>query len=1043
MSRPLSPVINCKVQLANGMIGLVREVHPQHSPQDLLVLSQDGEKQWVKLSDVQSGFSINNYVIHHPPQGTGASLGFGQVQAVRSEMGLTQMLVRFADTGESRWLDWRILGHAVPVEARIAKRIVGKYPNHGERFRLRTLSKSLQIWDTNTGALGRLDIDPLPHQLDVARKVVSSPQARWILADDVGLGKTIEVGLILHALEQRNRCRRILIICPASLTKQWKEEMRFKFSRSFEIYNRDFFPEFIDEMQGRENVIASLDLAKRDEHLSMLLRAGKWDVVIFDEAHRLGKGEGGEQTARYKLAMALRDRTASLLLLTATPHQGKTKRFAALLELVRPDLKQDIRTIEINPEIVGEIIIRNKKSRVTDAEGNLLFRGHDTLRYMAHKNEAMQNADVALTEYLRKGYQASHHINDQTLGRAIGFVMTTYRKLASSSVAAIQIALERRLQRLLTGEKQPNVSMNFDDDVEVDDELSQNDIITDVPQFFDDEISQITNLIDLVKEARRDDNKLNTFLNQIVAPLLAGGQKLLIFTEYRATQEYLRSRLLKKFPNLRNIEVINGSMNLDEKMTSVYQFNDGDSQIMVSTEAGGEGLNLQRTCHVMVNYDLPWNPSRLVQRIGRLYRYGQTRRVQVINLQTDDHFDNQALSLMLDRVATMAYEMAAVANENREALAAEILGELLSNIDMEEILERSENLTLDRSEAEITEAIEKAKRARSDEEDVLQFSSNFNTRIVGGFEQKHLVSFVEGMAIAIGIRIRSKQDNGLTIELELPTELVGRWAEFGRKGVIKLSADHDRNQRNRDLVPMDLECSFVLELVSLAQDRVEFDGLYAESLNQSAADMVSLHQVRWQGLSGETLEEELFAISATNGRYQKLEHKTFADLLLNPWTSSKPNREDKLDEKCNGLANGLIGAVERILKTDVSASKSPLSVFTYAACFNPVMQSASVMKPNGSGDCDEPNIESKSETNVSLGGVIVDLSPISEKIDTSSKISSPWSQERVNKLTEMWREGYSANQIAKALGNVSRNAVIGKVKRVGLMSRREGEDSIE
>ena len=932
MSKALYPSINCRVRLPDGMIALVRDIRPKQNPDDLLVSRQDGTKQWVKIGDVDNGFSEKNYVVHQPPQGTGRSLGFGQILASRTEIGLTQMLVRFADTGESRWLDWRTLGHANPVEARIARQMVGQYSDHGERFRLRALAKSLQIWDTNTGALGRLDIDPLPHQLDVARKVVSAPQARWLLADDVGLGKTIEVGLILHALEQRNRCRRILIICPASLTKQWKEEMRFKFSRSFEIYNRDFVPEFADEMQGREHVIASLDLAKRDDHLAMLLQAGTWDVIIFDEAHRLGKGESGEQTARYKLAMALRDRTASLLLLTATPHQGKTRRFAALLELIRPDLKHKIRTIEMNPEVVGDIIIRNKKSRVTDADGNLLFRGHDTLRYVAHKNTAMEAADAALTEYLRKGYQASHYTDDKTVGRAIGFVMTTYRKLGSSSVAAIQIALERRLQRLITGEKNPKVIMNFDDDTEGDDELSQNTLITDIPLFFDDEIVQLKNLIRLVKEAKQDDNKLATFLKEIVTPLLAREQKLLIFTEYRATQEYLKSRLQQEFPSLGGIEIINGSMSLDEKMESVYQFNDGVSQIMISTEAGGEGLNLQRSCHVMVNYDLPWNPSRLVQRIGRLYRYGQEKRVQVINLQTDDHFDNQALALMLDRVTTMASDMAAVATENREALAADILGELLSNIDMEEILERSENMTLERTEAEIIEAIEKAKKARSDEEDVLQFSSNFNTRVVGGFDQKHVISFVEGMANALGIELRGKQHRGQTLEFELPDELVGRWPEFGRKRVVKLSVDHERVQRDKDLAPMDFECSFVAELAALAQDRIDFDGLYAESPNQNVADMVSLHQVRWQGLSGEILEEELLAMAAKDDKYQKLDHQTFADMLLDPWDSKTPNTARQGDDKALILARGLTPAVERILRSEVTAEKSPSSVFTYAAC---------------------------------------------------------------------------------------------------------------
>ena len=929
----LIPVKNCKVRTLDGSIGLVKEIHPKKDPKDLLILRQNGGTQWVKVSDVQSGFSEKNYVIHKPPSGIGQSLGLGKILMSRNQFGFTHLLVSFAETGESRWLDWRTLSQAHPVEARISKQLVGSYLNHAERFRLRTLSKSLQIWDMNTGALGRLDIDPLPHQLDVARKVVSSPQARWLLADDVGLGKTIEVGLILHALEQRNRCRRVLIVCPASLTQQWKEEMRFKFSRSFEIYNRDFMPEFADEMRARENVIVSIDLAKREEHCSMIVQASTWDVVIFDEAHRLGKGERGQQTDRYRLARSLRDRTASMLLLTATPHQGKTKRFAALLELVRPDLAADIRTLEMNPEVVGEIIIRNKKSKVTDIDGNLLFRGHDTLRYVAQKNEAMAKSDVALTSYLKNGYRASHSTKDTAVGRAIGFVMTTYRKLASSSVAAIQIALERRLMRLQTGEKNPFIALDFDDDLEGDDDLPENEIITNVPLFFDDEVERLKKLIELVKQTKQSDGKLNTFLKEIVEPIVKRGENLLIFTEYRATQEYLRQRLISKFPQVRGIELINGSMNLDDKMASVFRFNENESQFLISTEAGGEGLNLQRSCHVMVNYDLPWNPSRLVQRIGRLYRYGQTKRVQVINLQTNDYFDNQALNLMLDRVTTMATDMASIADENKDALAADILGELLSNIDMEEILKRSETLTIERTEAEIVEAIERAKEARSLEEDILQYSSNSSTRVLGGFDQRHIISFVEGMAKAINIQLRNKQHDGQTLEFELPEELIERWPEFGRKRVVKLSVDQERVRRSKDLIPMDFECSFVSELASMAQAR-SFDGLYSESPNQDLADLVSLYQIRWQGIAGEILEEELVAVGAKDQRFERIDQNLFAELLLNPWHSFSSNSQGRADEETQKLARSVMPAIEKILSSEATVEKSPASVFIYAACKN-------------------------------------------------------------------------------------------------------------
>lgn len=334
MQRSLFPPKGALVKLGDGARGVIHDLRPEAAPNEALLAMADNRREWVALSNLKPAYKCGQQVQHKPLRGRRPSLGTGQVLATRSLGGFEQVLVQFAETGETRWLDWRVLSQAMPVELRIARRQTGQHMDHAERFRLRLLSKALQIWNANTGAFGRLDIDPLPHQLDVARKVVTSPQARWLLADDVGLGKTIEVGLILHALSQRNRCRRVLIVCPSSLTKQWKDEMRAKFGRAFEIYHRDFRPEYADEMRLRENVIISLDLAKRDEHSARLIEAGFWDVIVFDEAHRLGRSDTGEQTERYALARKLRDQTHSLLLLTATPHQGKTRRFAALLELV-------------------------------------------------------------------------------------------------------------------------------------------------------------------------------------------------------------------------------------------------------------------------------------------------------------------------------------------------------------------------------------------------------------------------------------------------------------------------------------------------------------------------------------------------------------------------------------------------------------------------------------------------------------------------------------------------------------------------------------
>ena len=223
----------------------------------------------------------------------------------------------------------------------------------------------------------------------------------------------------------------------------------------------------------------------------------------------------------------------------------------------------------------------------------------------------------------------------------------------------------------------------------------------------------IQRLLKLAKGARGQDEKLVRFIGEVVQPLLSRGHNLIVFTEYRATQRYLAERLTVVLARSQDIALIHGSMSLDEKLQNVRRFNNADVQILISTEAGGEGLNLHRACHVMVNYDLPWNPARLVQRIGRLYRYGQTKRVVVFNLVNCDSFDNSAIALMLERVETIARDLSAVAGDQRSTMEAEILGSLLEHIDLATILERATDLRIERTQADIDAAIESARQAQA------------------------------------------------------------------------------------------------------------------------------------------------------------------------------------------------------------------------------------------------------------------------------------------------------------------------------------------
>ena len=878
---------NCLVKAPNGELAKVADTQRSKGTASVRIQFRNGNSHWEKPERLRSGFAIGAEVEHVPTSRVNDGLGTGQVQAIRNLGGFEQLNVQFHDSGETRWLPFERLKIVFPVEKRLAQGNCGSHDDHAERFRLRVLSKMLEAWDANTGAFGRLDIDPLPHQLHVAKKVVTSGSPNWLIADDVGLGKTIEVGLILHALSQRNRCRRVLIVCPASLVRQWKEEMSIKFDRSFEIYGQNIMPDSPEELKNRDSIIVSIDLAKREKHLEMFAGAGTWDVIVFDEAHHLGRSDSGERTERFRLAELLRPLTPSLLLLTATPHQGKTGRFAALLELVRPDLKPEISMLQLNPEIVGKIVIRNQKPTVTDAEGNLIFRGHDTQRIQITPTPEMRDFDIALRRYLRRGYGISQK---GKAGRAIGFVMTTYRKLASSSLEAIRTALKRRLIRLQDQEEFGHTGSVEDfltnDDVDQHDNLNDLKAAFDHASFFDDEYDMVANLVKQAEILTGQDSKLNEFLSTIVGPLQEQNEPLLIFTEYRATQTYLHDAISNQFPDIGKIGLIHGSMKIEEKMESVASFNDGKTSVLISTEAGAEGLNMHKACHVLVNYDLPWNPSRLVQRIGRLYRYGQTKRVQVINVQVDDGFDNTAIGMMLERVEAIANDLSEVIDENREALEAQIVGELLSRIDIAEILERAATTSIERTREEMERAAEAAKDAQKIEMELLQFAEHHQGPVQGGLDGRHMMSFAEGMAAHLGITVSGYTHNNRVLEVVLPSNLVSRFPEFGRRSVLRLTATPSLARSLNNVWPLDFENRLLTEMVKAARDR-SFDGMMASTEKLVDADGMCVYLLRWQSDDGELLEEEIVPVVFDGDEQMAiLPTDTLGESLLQPFISA-------------------------------------------------------------------------------------------------------------------------------------------------------------
>lgn len=824
---------------------------------------RDRATEWHNPSKLTSGLSIGQTVQHRPPSVIADTFGIGEVCELRKLGSREQALVDFPECGRRYWLPAEHLAVEHGVEHLFLR---GKVDPCGgaDRFRLRCLAYALELWNENTGALSHLNIDPLPHQIQLVRRILQSGNLNWLIADDVGLGKTIEVGMLLSALGQRGIFRRVLIICPAGLTQQWQEELRYKFGfDDYLIYGRDFEVREAGHWKLYDHVIGSMDRFKQDDHLVNLLAAPPWDLVIFDEAHRLSRRQYGskfEASQRFDLAAKLRQRSNSFLFLTATPHQGMQDKFQALLEVLRPDRKHQIRTLELNPEILKDMVIRNNKADVTDANGVFVFKGKTTHTVAVPVGAEARAFDKALQAYLRRGYAAGRARGRQ--GRAIGFVMTVYRKLAASSAAAIKVALQRRLQRLIAAPAGTASGVEgdfFDDQVdrryfgEYEEEFE--------PQsrevFFDGEEDALAQLISQASRLLESDEKLKVFIGQLVDIIESHqpGTKVLIFTEYRATQDYLRLALEARFAT-GCTEVIHGGQSHDERRAAIARF-EGEARFLVSTEAGGEGINLQARCHIMVNYDLPWNPMRLVQRVGRLYRYGQKERVVVFNIHAPDTIDAQVVGIMYERLHQVVRDMAVLGDEFREGMEDDLLGQMaeLLDLDVEELLENAQGADIQRTQERIDDALRRARDAAEHQAEVFSHVASYDPSDVQGgllIDRQHLRVFADQMFAYAGVEVLQRLHQDREWELRLPDTLAHVSPEFRRR--IRVTIDREWAEQHAQVHMLDLTSPLMQYLLASAKS-VAFGGRSA-ALEGMAGSYLFAAVLRWQNNHAQRMRQE-------------------------------------------------------------------------------------------------------------------------------------------------------------------------------------------
>lgn len=589
-------------------------------------------------------WNVNDIVRHK----TQPAWGLGQVRYV----GGNQVIVQFDGGTIKEIAAVNLIAAQGPLQM-LGTLLCGETTSSPERYDLRTQARFLQLVHGNTGALSRARVDILPHQMLAAHRVVSSDPPRWLVADDVGLGKTIEAGLMIAALRSKEQAQRVLIVVPAGLRQQWQDELREKFNMNdFALFSSAMMKQYGSDTtqvwKQMNRLIASIDTLAQSQ-ICETLEGSQWDLVIFDEAHKLSAYDG-YYSKRFNLARFLRDHATvkASVYLTATPHQGIHSKFWHLANLVRPDLLTHENQWELEKSRLSELMMRSRKRQVTDMEGKALFPDPPrTVQIRVKLTEPELKFYAALHTYLRTGYLTAEKARTSgTKSRAIGFAMTTFQKLASSSPYAIRDALLNRLavlsprSTLLRTHTRDSAGKYLhgaglhaaDDDADIrtkEENLPNAEELGYSKEFFAEEKTQLTRLIKLLNDITSAGAKWKAFEKTVSGCLKQDPTaNILIFTEYRRTQNFLAERLGNKYGKAK-IALIHGGMDLSERMKNAALFNRQEAQFLVSTEAGGEGINLQDECHILINYDLPWNPMRLYQRIGRLDRYGQKNPVQI------------------------------------------------------------------------------------------------------------------------------------------------------------------------------------------------------------------------------------------------------------------------------------------------------------------------------------------------------------------------------------------------------------------------------
>lgn len=661
-------------------------------------------------------------------------------------------------------------------------------------------------------------VDPLPHQVEAVYKfLLPQPKIRFLLADDTGAGKTIMTGLLIKELMMRGIIERILIITPGGLTKQWQEdELGLKFNLSFKLVNRASFVAEPTIFSNSDRLITSIDFLRNEDVLNVV-KESSWDMIIVDEAHKLTAFDYGQKrylSKRYQALEILAGQCEHLLLLTATPHRGRKDTFKNLLQLIDKDIFASdslvtSRVQEIGERGINKFFIRRLKEEMKDWQGNPLFKARHTKTVLYKLTPEEKKLYDRVTDYLlRKRQEATAEANIH-----VSLALMVMQRRLTSSIYAIMRTLNNRYKALkgLLDQlaKNPNLwqqkqkldldMQSLEDFDEFDDEERESleNILSDPRKFklfttaknpgeIREEADHVKSLLDLAKslyDSNQEEQKYKKLkeLLESQGVLKERKEKLVIFTEHKDTLDYLEQRLKN---NGYKVVTIHGGKSVDERRSVQIQFA-RDTQILIATDAAGEGINLQ-FCRLLINWDIPWNPNRLEQRMGRIHRYGQKQDVLVFNMVAQDTREGNVLERILTKLDLIREQM----GDDR---VFDVISDVFESVGLDDIINSTMNgvktnydtaieseLTEANVEKKIKEQKEKLGYSRVDYKDARELKDHSDEKRL---QPIYVRMFFEKALISLGGQFREIRKSIFKID-NLPDIIIQRL-----KSEYKIQAD--------------------------------------------------------------------------------------------------------------------------------------------------------------------------------------------------------------------------------------------------------------